>query len=44
MACREYLQLSGCYRPISSLAERDALVEDLVSFTMITRMQLPLQR
>ncbi|GLD71860.1 G2/M phase-specific E3 ubiquitin-protein ligase [Lates japonicus] len=40
----EYLELAGCSRPISSLEEREALVEDLVSFTMITRMQLPLQR
>lgn len=39
-----YLELAGCNRPISSLQERDALVEDLVCFTMITRMQLPLQR
>ncbi|KAK2892291.1 G2/M phase-specific E3 ubiquitin-protein ligase isoform X1 [Channa argus] len=41
---QEYRELAGCDRPVSSLAERDALVEDLVSFTMITRMQLPLQR
>ncbi|XP_042356642.1 G2/M phase-specific E3 ubiquitin-protein ligase [Plectropomus leopardus] len=41
---REYLELAGCDRPISGLEEREALVEDLVSFTMITRMQLPLQR
>uniref|UniRef100_A0A3Q0SYV2 G2/M-phase specific E3 ubiquitin protein ligase n=1 Tax=Amphilophus citrinellus TaxID=61819 RepID=A0A3Q0SYV2_AMPCI len=40
----EYLALAGCNRPISSLKEREALLEDLVSFTMITRMQLPLQR
>ncbi|XP_028251337.1 G2/M phase-specific E3 ubiquitin-protein ligase [Parambassis ranga] len=40
----EYLELAGCNRPISSLEERDALVKDLVSFTMISRMQLPLQR
>ncbi|XP_076022181.1 G2/M phase-specific E3 ubiquitin-protein ligase [Genypterus blacodes] len=40
----EFLELAGCNRPISSLEERDALVEDLISFTMITRMQLPLQR
>ncbi|XP_042243967.1 G2/M phase-specific E3 ubiquitin-protein ligase [Thunnus maccoyii] len=40
----EFLELAGCNRPISSLAEREALVEDLVNFTMITRMQLPLQR
>lgn len=42
--CFHYLHLSGCNRPIRSLQERDALVEDLISFTMITRMQLPLQR
>ncbi|XP_017295885.1 G2/M phase-specific E3 ubiquitin-protein ligase [Kryptolebias marmoratus] len=40
----EYLELAGCNRPISSLEDREALVEDLISFTMITRMQLPLQR
>ncbi|XP_069573817.1 G2/M phase-specific E3 ubiquitin-protein ligase [Brachyistius frenatus] len=40
----EYLELAGCNRPITSLEEREALVEDLVGFTMITRMQLPLQR
>ncbi|XP_028994917.1 G2/M phase-specific E3 ubiquitin-protein ligase [Betta splendens] len=43
-ASREYLELAGCTRPISSLTDRDSLVEDLVSFMMITRMQLPLQR
>uniref|UniRef100_A0A671VAR0 G2/M-phase specific E3 ubiquitin protein ligase n=1 Tax=Sparus aurata TaxID=8175 RepID=A0A671VAR0_SPAAU len=40
----EFLELAGCNRPISSLEEREALVENLVSFTLITRMQLPLQR
>ncbi|KAM3593985.1 uncharacterized protein V6R79_000255 [Siganus canaliculatus] len=40
----EFLELAGCNRPISSLEERDALVEDLINFTLITRMQLPLQR
>ncbi|XP_041827269.1 G2/M phase-specific E3 ubiquitin-protein ligase [Melanotaenia boesemani] len=40
----EYLELAGCNRPISSLEERAALVDDLVNFTMITRMQHPLQR
>ncbi|XP_061599505.1 G2/M phase-specific E3 ubiquitin-protein ligase [Cololabis saira] len=40
----DYLELAGCNRPIGSLEEKEALVEDLVSFTMITRMQLPLQR
>uniref|UniRef100_A0A672HES3 G2/M-phase specific E3 ubiquitin protein ligase n=1 Tax=Salarias fasciatus TaxID=181472 RepID=A0A672HES3_SALFA len=41
---RDLLELAGCNQPISSLEEREALVEDLVSFTMITRMQLPLKR
>ncbi|CAJ1074868.1 G2/M phase-specific E3 ubiquitin-protein ligase [Xyrichtys novacula] len=40
----EYLELAGCNRPISRLEEREALVEDLVNFTMISRMQVPLQR
>ncbi|XP_056152276.1 G2/M phase-specific E3 ubiquitin-protein ligase [Lampris incognitus] len=43
-ANRDYLELAGCSRPISRLDEKEALVEDLVSFTVITRMQLPLQR
>ncbi|KAF7201219.1 G2/M phase-specific E3 ubiquitin-protein ligase [Nothobranchius furzeri] len=40
----EFLELAGCNQPVRSLREREVLVEDLVSFTMITRMQLPLQR
>ncbi|XP_033969350.1 G2/M phase-specific E3 ubiquitin-protein ligase [Trematomus bernacchii] len=40
----EFMELAGCNRPISRLQEREALVEDLVSFMMITRLQLPLQR
>ncbi|XP_015248024.1 PREDICTED: G2/M phase-specific E3 ubiquitin-protein ligase [Cyprinodon variegatus] len=40
----EYLELAGCNRLVTSLEDREALVEDLVNFTMITRMQLPLQR
>ncbi|KAG7258063.1 hypothetical protein CRUP_014818, partial [Coryphaenoides rupestris] len=40
----EYLELAGCYRPISSLENRDLLVADLVNFSLITRMHLPLQR
>lgn len=43
-ASRDYLQLAGCSCALSSLEEKDALVADLVTFTMITRMQLPLQR
>lgn len=41
--CRTYLDLAGC-SSVSSLEQKEALVEDLVSFTLITRMQLPLQR
>uniref|UniRef100_A0A3B4ZHL7 G2/M-phase specific E3 ubiquitin protein ligase n=1 Tax=Stegastes partitus TaxID=144197 RepID=A0A3B4ZHL7_9TELE len=44
VASCDFLEMAGCNRPISSLEEREALVEDLVNFTMITRMQLPLQR
>lgn len=40
----DHLTLSGCNRPIRSLEDRGALVDDLIAFTMITRMQLPLQR
>lgn len=43
-ASRDYLQLAGCSCALSSLEEKDALVADLVTFTLITRMQLPLQR
>lgn len=42
-ACGAYLELAGC-SSVSSLEEKEALVEDLVSFSLITRMQLPLQR
>uniref|UniRef100_A0AAV2JFN6 HECT domain-containing protein n=1 Tax=Knipowitschia caucasica TaxID=637954 RepID=A0AAV2JFN6_KNICA len=43
-SCSDHLTLSGCNRPISSLCERAGLVDDLIAFSMITRMQLPLQR
>lgn len=42
-ACGAYLELAGC-SSVSSLEQKAALVEDLVSFTLVTRMQLPLQR
>ncbi|XP_028293943.1 G2/M phase-specific E3 ubiquitin-protein ligase [Gouania willdenowi] len=41
---QDFLELAGCNRPISSLDQREALVQDLVNFTLITRMQLPLHR
>ncbi|KAK7879769.1 hypothetical protein WMY93_033559 [Mugilogobius chulae] len=43
-SCSDHLTLSGCNRPIRSLEERAGLVDDLIAFSMITRMQLPLQR
>uniref|UniRef100_A0A3Q2PTJ3 Uncharacterized protein n=1 Tax=Fundulus heteroclitus TaxID=8078 RepID=A0A3Q2PTJ3_FUNHE len=36
----EYLEMAGCNRQVTSLKEREALVEDLVSFTMITRIHM----
>lgn len=41
---RDYLQLAGCSCALGSLEEKEGLVADLVTFTMVTRMQLPLQR
>ena len=43
-AASEYLELAGCMRAVSSLADKQALLEDIVSFHLITRMQLPFQR
>ncbi|XP_061741980.1 G2/M phase-specific E3 ubiquitin-protein ligase isoform X2 [Nerophis ophidion] len=43
-ASKDFLEVAGCSRPIGSLQEQGALVEDLVSFLLIARMQLPLQR
>ncbi|XP_046874290.1 G2/M phase-specific E3 ubiquitin-protein ligase isoform X1 [Hypomesus transpacificus] len=43
-AAAEYLEVAGCMRAVSSLADKQALLEDVVSFHLITRMQLPFQR
>lgn len=40
----QFLELAGCNRLVNRLEEKEEVVEDLVSFTLITRMQLPLQR
>lgn len=40
----EYLEVAGCTRPVESLSDKDTLVKDIVSFHLITRMQLPVQR
>ncbi|XP_028846785.1 G2/M phase-specific E3 ubiquitin-protein ligase [Denticeps clupeoides] len=43
-AASEYLDLAGCRREVSSLCEKYAVIEDIVNFHLIVRMQLPLQR
>lgn len=43
-SCTDHMTLCGCNRPIRSLDDGAALVDDLIAFTLITRMQLPLQR
>ncbi|KAG7465615.1 hypothetical protein MATL_G00155430 [Megalops atlanticus] len=44
LSASDYLEVAGCLRPVSSLSERDTLVDDIVNFHLITRMHLPLQR
>lgn len=43
-AAAEYLEVAGCMRPVSSLDDKQPLVDDIVNFHLITRMQLPFQR
>uniref|UniRef100_A0A3P8ZHF1 G2/M-phase specific E3 ubiquitin protein ligase n=1 Tax=Esox lucius TaxID=8010 RepID=A0A3P8ZHF1_ESOLU len=40
----EYLEVTGCMRPVEKLSDKDTLVEDIVSFHVITRMHFPFQR
>ncbi|XP_050989334.1 G2/M phase-specific E3 ubiquitin-protein ligase isoform X1 [Labeo rohita] len=40
----QYLEAAGCWRKISKLSEKDVLVEDVLNFYLIIRLQLPLQR
>ncbi|XP_030644233.1 G2/M phase-specific E3 ubiquitin-protein ligase [Chanos chanos] len=44
LAASEYLEVAGCHRPITCLSDKDMLVEDLINFHLVIRMQLPLQR
>ncbi|XP_036398859.1 G2/M phase-specific E3 ubiquitin-protein ligase [Megalops cyprinoides] len=44
LSASDYLDVAGCLRPVSSLSERDTLVNDMVNFHLITRIHLPLQR
>ncbi|XP_023656465.1 G2/M phase-specific E3 ubiquitin-protein ligase isoform X1 [Paramormyrops kingsleyae] len=40
----EYLKVAGCLRQMNCLSDKQQLVDDIVTFHFITRMQLPLQR
>uniref|UniRef100_A0A9J7ZHF5 G2/M-phase specific E3 ubiquitin protein ligase n=1 Tax=Cyprinus carpio carpio TaxID=630221 RepID=A0A9J7ZHF5_CYPCA len=40
----QYLEAAGCWRKIRELSEKDMLVEDVLNFYLIIRLQLPLQR
>ncbi|GAA6103145.1 G2/M phase-specific E3 ubiquitin-protein ligase [Tachysurus ichikawai] len=40
----EYLQVAGCWRKITKLSDKHLLMEDILNFYFIVRMQLPLQR
>uniref|UniRef100_A0AAR2JRV2 PHD-type domain-containing protein n=1 Tax=Pygocentrus nattereri TaxID=42514 RepID=A0AAR2JRV2_PYGNA len=43
-AASEYLHVAGCLRRIDKLADKSMLLEDILNFYLIIRMQLPLQR
>ncbi|KAK3563098.1 hypothetical protein QTP86_016333 [Hemibagrus guttatus] len=40
----DYLQVAGCLRKITKLSDKNLLLEDLLNFYFVVRMQLPLQR
>ncbi|XP_076834294.1 G2/M phase-specific E3 ubiquitin-protein ligase [Brachyhypopomus gauderio] len=40
----EYLQAAGCWREVTKLSDKHLLLEDILNFYLIIRMQLPLQR
>ncbi|XP_060789909.1 G2/M phase-specific E3 ubiquitin-protein ligase [Neoarius graeffei] len=41
---KNYLQVAGCWRHITQLSDKNLLLEDILNFYFIVRMQLPLQR
>ncbi|XP_072546610.1 G2/M phase-specific E3 ubiquitin-protein ligase [Salminus brasiliensis] len=43
-AASEYLRVAGCWREVNKLADKNMLLEDILNFYLIVRMQLPLQR
>lgn len=40
----EYLEVSGCNREVETGHEKYALLDDMLNFHMMVRLQLPLQR
>ncbi|XP_026856170.2 G2/M phase-specific E3 ubiquitin-protein ligase [Electrophorus electricus] len=40
----EFLQAAGCWREVNKLSDKHLLLEDILNFYLIIRMQLPLQR
>ncbi|KAJ8291118.1 hypothetical protein GJAV_G00021600 [Gymnothorax javanicus] len=40
----EYLEVAGCSRKVVSLSDKDELVDDILTFHLVTRLHLPLQR
>ncbi|XP_049319618.1 G2/M phase-specific E3 ubiquitin-protein ligase [Astyanax mexicanus] len=43
-AASEYLQVAGCWREVEQLDDKNALLEDILNFYLIVRMEMPLQR
>ncbi|XP_063080136.1 G2/M phase-specific E3 ubiquitin-protein ligase [Engraulis encrasicolus] len=40
----EYLEMAGCKREVNSYHEKYAILDDMLNFHLMVRMQLPLQR
>ncbi|KAI1895669.1 hypothetical protein AGOR_G00108600 [Albula goreensis] len=40
----EYLHVAGCCRNVDSLSDKHILVDDMLNFHLVTRINLPLQR
>lgn len=38
------LQIAGCWREITKLSDKNLLLEDILNFYFVVRMQLPLRR
>lgn len=40
----EYLEVAGCKREVQGTYEKYSLIDDVLNFHLMVRMQLPLQR